>query len=317
VSLTMEPGRDFPRAEALLRQALETREGLDPAAVQEMYELLARVYANQGKWEAVMAALRESLAAGSREVTGLYALNQLEEGIDAQGRRAEFIAFCEELLLAQRCGTGSLAQWYLAPAEPSARFSQVAFQDDFEGPALREEWQWGDPLQMSAYSLTERAGCVTVRSADGTDLNPLSGFSAPRLLLEVEGDFALEAWMEGDWDDRVEIGSSGLLVWKDPRNFLRLEKFRMDGLHYGSIQLEAMVQREYRVVGRGLLRGCAFHLRLEREGERFTALCSTDGVHWLTCGQVAFPARDPLLIGIASLRGMTAHFDWVRVLTKP
>jgi hypothetical protein len=40
-------------------------------------------------------------------------------------------------------------------------------------------------------------------------------------------------------------------------------------------------------------------------------------VHWLTCGHVDFPARDPLQIGIASLRGVVAHFDWVRVLTKP
>jgi regulation of enolase protein 1 (concanavalin A-like superfamily) len=66
-----------------------------------------------------------------------------------------------------------------------------------------------------------------------------------------------------------------------------------------------------------LLRGGAFQLRLEREGERFSALCSADGVHWLTCGQVEFPARDPLLVGVASLRGMVSHFDWVRVRTKP
>jgi hypothetical protein len=78
-----------------------------------------------------------------------------------------------------------------------------------------------------------------------------------------------------------------------------------------------MIQGEFRLVGRGLLRGSVFHLRLEREGERFTALCSADGVRWLTCGQVAFPPRDPLLVGIASMRGVVAHFDWVRVLTKP
>ena len=122
--------------------------------------------------------------------------------------------------------------------------------------------------------------------------------------------------MEGDWDTRDRIGSSGLLVWKDPRNFLRLEKFCMQ-FSYGSVGLQAMIQGEFRTVGRGLLRGSAFHLRLEREGERFTALCSTDSIHWLTCGQVEFPAPDPLLIGIASLRGVVAHFDWVRLLTKP
>ena len=56
--------------------------------------------------------------------------------------QAEFIAFCDDCrrLLAQTGAAGPfLAQWYLAPTEPSARFSQVAFQDDFEGPELRED----------------------------------------------------------------------------------------------------------------------------------------------------------------------------------
>jgi hypothetical protein len=90
----------------------------------------------------------------------------------------------------------------------------------------------------------------------------------------------------------------------------------MDSVHHGSIQLEARIQGEYRIVGRGLLRGNTFHLRLEREGERFTALCSADGAGWLTCGQADFPPRGPLLVGITSTFGMVAHFDSVRVLTK-
>jgi hypothetical protein len=39
-------------------------------------------------------------------------------------------------------------------------------------------------------------------------------------------------------------------------------------------------------------------LRLERIGERVTALCSADGVEWFTVGQVAFPAAGPLQIGL-------------------
>jgi hypothetical protein len=265
-----------------------------------------------------MAALRESSAAGGVSIPGVDGLNQMEEAMDARGRQAEFIAFCDDVrrLLAQTGAADPLAQWHLEPTRPSGPLSQVAFQDDFEGPSLREEWQWSDPLQVSAYSLAERAGCLTLRAAEGTDLNPDVSFNAPRLLLEVRGEFALEARMEGDWDDRHQIGSSGLLVWKDVRNFIRLEKFCMDDRHYGSVQLEAMIQGELRTVGRGLLRGAAFHLRLEREGARLAALCSADGVHWLTCGQVDFPARDPLLVGIASLRGVVTHFDWVRVLTR-
>jgi regulation of enolase protein 1 (concanavalin A-like superfamily) len=319
VFLMREPGSDLRRAEALLRQALDRREGLGPAQVLETYGQLTRVYAKLGKWDEVMAAVRESIAAGGVPTLAVNSLSQMEEGMEAQGRQAEFIAFCDEArrLLAQAGAADPLVQWYLAPAQPSAWFSQVAFQDDFAGPSLREEWQWCDPLQVSACRLGEKAGCVTLHAAHGTDLHPGTGFNAPRLLLEMRGEFALEARMEGDWDQRDQVGSSGLLVWKDPRSFIRMEKFCMDPEHYGSVQLEAMVQGEYRIIGRGLLRGHAFHLRLEREGERLSALCSADGVHWLTCGQVEFPARDPLLVGIDSVRGVVAHFDWVRVLTKP
>jgi regulation of enolase protein 1 (concanavalin A-like superfamily) len=315
--LKSEPGSDLPRAAALLRQVLDSREGMDPGrAVQ-----LAGVYARLGKWNESMAIVREIIAAGgggseTRWSHNLYwSLALLEEPLEAQGRQAEFIAFCDDarrLLSQTGVADPLLAQWYLTPAEPGARFSQVAFQDDFEGPALREEWQWYDPLRVNAYRLGERAGRLTLRAAEGA-----LGLTAPRLLLEVRGEFVLEARIEGNWDDRNRPGGSGLLVCLDSRNGLSLDKHSMDDLNYGSVGLFATIQGEFRTVGRGLLRGNAFHLRLEREGERFTALCSTDGTSWLTCGQVEFPARDPLLIGIHSHRGVVAHFDWLRVLTKP
>lgn len=88
----------------------------------------------------------------------------------------------------------------------------------------------------------------------------------------------------------------------------------MDQQHRGGIQLEGRIRGTYRILGRGLLRGNAFHLRLERTADRFAALCSNDGVHWLTCGQVVLPVKDPLLVGVAALHGMVVHFDAVQLL---
>ena len=274
-------------------------------------------------------------------------LNPLEQGLEAQGRRAEFVAFCDDTRR-RLVGAGAkdpLAQWYLAPAPPSSLFTRVGFEDDFSAPVLRPEWQWEVPPpppsaaggpgthevggrgsgnrsaatqgggRTSTYSLSERPGFLTLRPAEGTDLT-LGNISAPRLLLEVRGDFALEARMEGDWEAHEEDRSSGLLVWKDVLNFVRLEKFTMERKFGGSLRLETRARSEWRLAGRGLLRGDAFHLRLEREGERLTSLCRADGSEWLTCGQVDFTAPDPLRVGITSLMGMVAHFDWVRVLTK-
>ena len=136
------------------------------------------------------------------------------------------------------------------------------------------------------------------------------------MLLEVCGDFALETKMVGDWDERDRYGQGGLLVWKDVLNYVRLEKFTMNPLHHSSLQLEARIKGQYQIVGRGLLRGNAFHLRIERTGDRFAALCSTDGVHWLTCGQVIFPVKDPLRVGVVALYGMVVHCDYVQLLGR-
>jgi DNA-binding SARP family transcriptional activator len=315
--LTREPGSDFPRAEALLRRTLEQHTEFDAGHVAGTYSRLMEVYAHLGKWNELMAAVPKCIALGGPAWDAEAGLNPLEAALDAQGRRAEFVAFCDDARrrLAAEGAPDPLAQWYLAPAQPAGHFTRVEFQDDFAAPALRPEWQWEDPRQTSVYSLTERPGFVTLRPAAGTDLC-LNNISAPRLLLEVRGDFALEARMEGDWDEHDVDRSSGLLVWKDVLNFVRLEKFAMDRTFRGSIRLEER-QVGFRLVGRGLLRGDTYYLRLEREGKRITALCSADGTSWLTCGHVDFPAPDPLRVGIASLQGMVAHFDWVRVLTKP
>jgi class 3 adenylate cyclase len=127
---------------------------------------------------------------------------------------------------------------------------------------------------------------------------------------------ALEAVSVGALDERDELGLGGLLVWKDVLNYLRLDKFSMDPWHHGNIGLEGRIRGEYRTVGRGLRRGHAFHLRLERTGERFAALCSIDGIHWLTCGQVVLPVKDPLRVGVWAGGGMVVHFDYVQVLGR-
>ena len=69
-------------------------------------------------------------------------------------------------------------------------------------------------------------------------------------------------------------------------------------------------------MGRGLLRANTFHLRLERTGDRFAALCSTDGVRWLTCGQVVLPVKDPLWVGVWAGNGAVVHFDYVQLLGR-
>jgi regulation of enolase protein 1 (concanavalin A-like superfamily) len=306
---------DLPRAEALLRETLQSPEGLAIDDLHETYGRLMQVCALQGKWDELAAALRQSFPFGAPSSLAVC-LGPMEDALERAGQRDEFIAFCEEgkALCAQADVPLPLTQWYLQPTTPSDEFRNRLFWDDFEAPELRPEWQWHDPVQSSVYSLSEISGHLALHAGQGVNLWPPHNMNAPRLLLEVRGDFALETKMVGDWDERS--GVSGLLVWKDALNYVLLEKHSVERWQHGSIQLEGRFVGQSRTVGRGLLRGNTFHLRLERTGDRLAALCSTDGLHWLTCGQVVFPVRDPLLVGVAALRGMVVHFDYVQVLGR-
>ena len=42
-------------------------------------------------------------------------------------------------------------------------------------------------------------------------------------------------------------------------------------------------------------------LRLARRGERVDALCSADGETWWSVGHAAFPAEDPVQIGLCAI----------------
>jgi hypothetical protein len=120
--------------------------------------------------------------------------------------------------------------------------------------------------------------------------------------------------MAGDWDERAH-GSAGLLVAKDLLNYVRLEKYRRLSFP-GTVHIEATVAGEQKLFGRGQLRGNICCLRLERTGEGFAALCSTDGVQWLTCGHVILPVKGPLRVGVSTHTGLVVHYDYVQLLGR-
>jgi hypothetical protein len=252
---------DLPRAEALLCETVQAPEGVDRATVQWTYQILLWACALQRKWDAAAAALRQSIPFGG-PVRLDFCVSMMEEALDRAGKQAQFITFCQEArALYTRAGLPlPLDPWCLQPAIRSDEFSQLMFQDDFDARELRPVWQWHDPIQANAFSLSERPGFLTIRAGPEVDLFPASNLNAPRMLIEVRGDFALETKMAGDWDERVEMGTSGLLLWKDVLNYVCLDKFSMNARYHGSIKLGARIRGEYRNVGRGLLRGHVFHL---------------------------------------------------------
>jgi beta-xylosidase-like protein len=235
----------------------------------------------------------------------------------AAGDRAAFVAFCERAQqgLAAAGIEIALNQWYLEPGQPAGPWGRTLFEDHFDQPELQAGWEWHAPLPESAYSLSERPGYLVLCAPPDANLWPPTNLNAPRMLREARGEFALEARMEGDWEERAE-SVSGLLIWKDVLNYVRLNKHSMNTRHNADIALEARVRGEFRVYGRGGSRGKAYTLRLERAGEWVVGWCKAEGETWFRCGAVAFPTGDPLLVGVVALQGMVVHYDWIQVLGR-
>jgi len=119
--------------------------------------------------------------------------------------------------------------------------------------------------------------------------------SAPRLVREITGDFAIEVCISPASDQKPQIG--GLLIWKDDKNYVCFERGKSNP--YG-LRFFGYINKEQRMVGRGFLpeESEVTHIRLERMGDEFSAYCSTDGENWLTCGKLKTQIDDPLQVGI-------------------
>ena len=71
----------------------------------------------------------------------------------------------------------------------------MVFEDEFIGNRMRPEWRWDDPKGGGSWA--ERQGYLEMRTEPGQDLwhgadGSGGDMSAPRLLMEVRGDFAVE-----------------------------------------------------------------------------------------------------------------------------
>ena len=212
-----------------------------------------------------------------------------------------------------------LNQWYLEPAIPSPDFSFLAFSGNFDSiieasasqkhdstdrirtpknEKLCQAWHWIDQIGDCYYRIGD-AERVEVYAANGRGLN-VKNMSAPRLMREIHGDFAMEVCIAPVSNEKPQMG--GLLVLQDTNSFLRFEK----GAHrQHETLLHGYVNGKWQITGRGLLppgvKDKPVYLRLERVGQQFTAYCSTDETNWLMCGKMTLPTDEHVQIGVHSL----------------
>jgi DNA-binding SARP family transcriptional activator len=259
--------------------------------------VLGRLAAVQGRRNEALCWLKEALRLGSTSVDvvgdALAAIDELYED------PATFRDFCERFREEhpdwEQCG---ITRWYLQPITAAASASSelvsatgVAFRDDFAG-SLAPGWTWHEPIGDLPYQLEDG---LILRSTHGRDLIGISQ-TAPRLLRTVSGWSHLETvCVPASPPFRA---NGGLLVWKDERNFLRLERGTKTSC---DLSFECSVAGEHHLIGRGRLPSERVFLRLEHDGERVHALTSADGSAWFLVGECDFPIADPVEVGLFAM----------------
>ena len=205
----------------------------------------------------------------------------------------------------------------------SGEFTELVFEDEFIGNRMRPEWRWEDPQGGGTWA--ERQGYLEMRTEPGQDLwhgpNGTGGdMSAPRLLMRVPGDFAIET--------RVRVTPQlrehgGLLVWKNANRFLRLEKTSGPHAFRGDVRFERHVGRIFNLRGRaaGLRNARELFLRLERRGNQFSSFASADGIQWRSCGQTNVGMGEAVDVGLHALcpgniPPTLTRFDYFRVFKR-
>jgi len=271
---------------------------------------LGRVCLARGQRQEALGQLQAAVSAGrplacdpANRLLLAVALGALEEAYE---QPAEFQAFCRRFREDHpEVGASPFVQWFLEPTEPSSPPTGAlpTVHERFGGP-LSSDWIWHDPFGDGSFQVENG---LEIHAANGRDLWQLN-LSAPRLLrpagLAEPGSGALAVQTacrpaSGRGEPGVRPPAiGGLLLWKDPKNFLRLDRGDQ-GAH--EISFRGLIQNKELTVGRGRLPSERVSLRLEWLGDRVKALCSVDEQEWFTVGTVAFPVEGPVEVGLHAI----------------
>lgn len=256
---------------------------------------LGHLYLAQGQPERALAQFHLAIAGEPVDAKGLPVLAAALASAEACYRDpADFQAYCRQV----QADKPELVihQWWLELATPDAQLPLVS--SDFNVGA---DWQWVDPFGDCQWTAT--AESVEITAANRRDLW-FNNLSAPRLLHQVTGDFALAVVCCAAAADRPAIG--GLLLWQDQEHYLRLTWGESGAASLTFLGCNANVDQLW---GRGrLVHGGQIHLRLERRGDQVRALGSADGRAWFTVGEVTLPLADMLAVGLHAIGKLDRAF---------
>lgn len=170
------------------------------------------------------------------------------------------------------------------PALPETPWEDPGF-DGFDKPHLGELWQFVRNPDPAGWSLTERPGCLRLR----TGRVPLSTLGAQNLALRREQDHHYTATTRLDFSPRAHRAQAGLVCYYDRANHITLAVvggdvtvFRLTEVRDGRVRLiaEAPLSEERSAPSP------VVQLRVEVAGQKRTFLVRPDGGRWQTLGLV-------------------------------
>lgn len=179
---------------------------------------------------------------------------------------------------------------------------------------------WGSAVDPDGdCKFEEKDGTVTITvpgtNHDLTYQDAVGKLNAPRLLREVEGDFTLEVkvlkFPKRDADAKMTgmfpFVSAGLLIWKDDKNFFRIERAAVGEppfAYLGGIIDGANARHQG-----GEISDTDTVLRAERKGNKLTfSARDADATNWsdLHTEEIDLPAK--LMVGVETVNTIDKAF---------
>jgi regulation of enolase protein 1 (concanavalin A-like superfamily) len=193
---------------------------------------------------------------------------------------------------------------------------------------------WGlaiDPDNDCKFTPAEKGLTINVPGTMHDFGGPLKKFNAPRVMREVEEDFVLTVKVAGELKPGpkstnpkgIPYLGTGLLIWSDSANFIRLERAAL--LRAGKVVPQvAFLEQEGGYGGavhnESFPAGGDCYLRLERKGSRIHGAASSDGSTWKQLKPIDTVWQSKLRVGLSvistSSEPFTVKFEDFGLQTK-
>jgi regulation of enolase protein 1 (concanavalin A-like superfamily) len=140
--------------------------------------------------------------------------------------------------------------------------------------------------------------------------------NSPRVLQEAKGDFVAQVKVHAfplpvagtSTSNGVCFVSSGLLIWLDGDNFIRLDRAAIADLPTPAVLVEFYEKGKQTVQAFKEIEDKNINLRIARKGGKLTFAASEDGERWDEIHTSEIPLRETVNVGILAINTTTKEF---------